>query len=169
MSRNRNNNGRKEDTEGEFEYNNYFAARMRPGSRIRLPVPKDEELYVARTETLEITPSLKKEIVDKYYNLYMSKRTIQVAPEDSKDELFGIFVEVITPAINQHEAGKMSDSDFARYLSDEFVRLINNSVKKCLRFVNDPAILGNTYFNQEEIDKNRKFNTTWRSFADLDK
>ena len=158
-----------QDENVEFDMEKYMEARLKPGARIRLPVPKDAKNLVARVEALEVSPAIKKEILEKHYNIYAQNRTIEISPMDNKDDLFGIFLEHITPAINKHNAGHLTDSEFAKYLSNEYARLIHFSCKKAVRFCEDPGLLGSTYFNAEEVAAGRKFNTTWRGFADLDK
>ena len=158
-----------QDDNVEFDMEKYMEARLKPGARIRLPVPKDAKNLVARVEALEVSPAIKKEILEKHYNIYAQNRTIEISPMDKKDDLFGIFLEHITPEINKHNAGHLTDSEFAKYLSNEYARLIHYSCKKAIRFCEDPGLLGSTYFNAEEVAAGRKFNTTWRGFADLDK
>ena len=164
-------NGKASDSEsdGDFDVAEYFRAKLRPQSRVLLPIPRDAEHYVARVETLEAHPPVKKELLDKKYAMFMSQKTIEVDPTDAKDDLYSIFLERIAPAITEHNAGHMSHSEFASFLSQEYVRIVHFSTRKELRFCDDPSLLGGTYFNQEDHDNNRKFTTTWRSFADLDK
>ena len=169
MSQKKSQDREERDEDVEFDMEKYMQARLKPGARIRLPVPKDAENLVARVEALEVSPAIKKEILEKHYNIYAQNRTIEVSPIDKKDDLFGIFLEHITPAINKHNAGHLTDSEFAKYLSNEYARLIHLSCKNAVRFCEDPGLLGSTYFNAEEVAAGRKFNTTWRGFADLDK
>ena len=143
-----------------------FEGRL-PESRVSVPIRKPNAKIVPRLEAIEILPGVKKEDLEKHYNLFTAEETVKVSPNDSPEKLYAFFTTQVIPDLESYKSGIFRYSDMAQYMSDEFMRHIDSTFNYQSKFLDDPSLLGSTIYNKENFDKKRKFNTTERGFIDI--
>ena len=124
---------------------------------------------VARTEILDFEPSIKREALDKYYNMYTQDDIIVVSPNDKLDRLYTIFQSVILPEVEAYIDGHMTHADFSAFLGDGYINNIITDFVKATRVLEDPALFGTTYAGATYVKGKDRFECTWRGYTELDK
>ena len=150
----------------EFQAVREFQERL-PESRVRVPVRKPDAKVIPRLEALEILPGVKKEDLEKHYNLFTAEDTVKVSPKDTPEKLYAFFTTQVIPDLESYKSGVLRYSDLAQFMSDEFMRHIDSNSNYQSKFLDDPSLLGSTIYNKENFEAKRKFNTTERSFIDI--
>ena len=143
-----------------------FAERL-PEARVAVPIRKPDSKIVPRLEAIEVLPGVKKEDLERQYNLFTAEETVKVSPQDSPEKLYAFFTTQVIPDIESYKSGALRYSDLAQFMSDEFMRHIDSNSNYQSKFLDDPSLLGSTIYNKENFDKKRKFNTTERGFIDI--
>ena len=143
-----------------------FGDRL-PEARVAVPIRKPDVKVVPRLEAIEILPGVKKEDLEKHYNLFTAEETVKVSPNDSPEKLYAFFTTQVVPDLESYKSGIFRYPDLAQYMSDEFMRHIDIHFNYQSKFLDDPSLLGSTIYSKENFDKKRKFNTTERGFIDI--
>ena len=143
-----------------------FGTRL-PVQPASVPIRKPNKVIIPRLETLDIVPGINMDDLMKHYNLFTAEGKIKIEPEDDPEKLWTFFTTQIVPDLESHRSGNLRYPDMAQFLSDEFVRHIHLDTRYLSKFLDDPSMLGSTIYNQFNMDKGRKFNTTERGFIDL--
>ena len=142
---------------------------LRPEFRVRVPVPRAPTFMVARSEILDFEPSIKKEVLDKFYNMYFQDDIIVVSPNDPLDRLYTIFQSVILPEVEAYINGHMTHAEFSAFIGDGYINNIITDFTKATRVLEDPALFGTTYAAEKNVKGKDRFECTWRGYTELDK
>ena len=142
---------------------------LRPEFRVKVPVPRAPTFMVARTEILDLEPSIKKEILDKFYNMFTQDDVIVVSPNDPLDRLYTIFQSVILPEVEAYINGHMTHAEFSAFLGDGYINNIITDFTKATRVLEDPALFGTTYAGTTNVKGKDRFECTWRGYTEIDK
>lgn len=142
---------------------------LRPEFRVKVPVARAPTFMVARSEILEFELSIKRETLDKFYNMYTQEDVIVVSPNDKLDRLYTIFQSVILPEVEAYIDGHMTHADFSAFLGDGYINNIVTDFVKATRVLEDPALFGTTYAGATYVKGKDRFECTWRGFTEIDK